>query len=148
MQEFHEGDLVEAVKGETVIRGRAIPHITGKLAPGECTAALSWYEANGFKVTVVEKAAAPLPTEPGWYETRNGGVLYLAKESADYAQRWLDALGEFILPTEVESFAPLARLEPVPVTAKRVLDAIRGRIGSIDSAHDFQAVAARFGVTE
>ena len=60
--EFAEGDLVEAVKGETAIRGR--------IGGGEIVEA-GWglpdlYE-EGFRVSLVEAAKPVLPTEPGWY---------------------------------------------------------------------------------
>lgn len=149
MQEFNEGDLVEAVKGETVVRGRARPHVSGGLAVGECMAAIAWYQANGFTVTILEKAAPKLPTEPGWYESEE----FPLGTSADYEPyslntdgKWYTADGQLLTPTGLREQGNLRRLEPVPVTAKKVLDALRGRIGSIDSAHDFQAVAAEFGV--
>ena len=154
MQEFHEGDLVEAAKGDESHRGRVVRRnnepllfdlgIGGSLY-------LDFLAEIGFTLTTVEKAAPTLPTEPGWYESE----LFPLGTEADYDPyslatdgKWYTSNGMPLEPEGMLRQGALRRLEPVPVTAKKVLDAIRARIGSIDSAHDFQAVATQFGVTE
>ena len=160
MQEFHEGDLVEAVKGETVIRARVEENNGTQGIPmgGIAYYYLKTLEADGFTLTVIEKAAPPLPTEPGWYLGRPGSRNYAhlqlcadadCEDSSEGPHWYRPDQSRVLDPSEVaEYYLPLERLELASVTAKKVLDAIRARIGSIDSAYDFQAVAAEFGVTE
>lgn len=166
MSEFNEGDLVEAVKGETVIRGRAWREPGNGTEPIlRLTLALSsdiaHLTANGYTVTVIEKAAPKLPTEPGVYVTPSGSQDYLDDYHTDHHEvHYLNTSGNWCdlgwgAPTRDDS---LTRLEPVPVTARRVLGKLdaasmhefKGR----DSAHraiyddSWNAVAAEFGVTE
>jgi len=53
---YQVGDLVEAVKGETTIRGRVVERASGDLGI-ELAAALIYYERLEFTITVIEKAA-------------------------------------------------------------------------------------------
>lgn len=127
IDQIREGDLVEAVKGEDVIRGRA--RLAGEDymwwigASGRSAGNL---EALGFTLTVVEKAAPPLPTEPGLYVDKDGDPWRF--------------LGGRPLNRE---WAPYTRLEPVPETVKRVADYLRG-YGRRLAADD---VEEHFGVT-
>ena len=154
-EEFHEGDLVEAVKGS----GRSLTRFYGELRStnwenGFTVQAdgyepeIAWLRERGFTVTVIEKAAPPLPTEAGLYRSSRADGIWVF--SLDRAGDWTLLNTNSLFPIgdgHLEQNAPFTRLEPVPVIAKKVLDALRGRIGSIDSAYDFQAVAAQFGVT-
>jgi len=59
--EFNEGDLVEAVKGGTVIRGRVCWVDAAVFALG----GLPFFPRAEWTVTVIEKAKPKLPEEPG-----------------------------------------------------------------------------------
>lgn len=153
MSEFNEGDLVEAVKGDTVIRGRL-----GRVPDGGSRPVLDLtiafrsdvlhLEANGYTVTVIERAKPELPTERGFYLSCNGlDVLYQGTDGS-----WSDDAKYGVEPVEVSrKHAPLTRLEPVPETAKKVLDRLSSfwEFGPPQNFLDeFAAIAAEFGVTE
>lgn len=129
MTEYNEGDLVEAVKGDTVIRGRLAPESFGC---GFGIVGMGWplnsLERVGFTLTVIEKAAPKnvLPTEAGVYADREGDFLIVYEDgdvqSVEVAKGHQSAKR---MPIAVDSdFAPYTRLEPVPVTVKKVLDAL------------------------
>ena len=151
MQEFHEGDLVEAVRGETVIRGRASHPQRGREALGISFVGIAWYYLDwladhGFTLTVIEKAAPPLPTEKGWYLANTGEAVYLAADGYWTAPASFGVTGE-----DMGKYAPFTRLEPVPATAKRVVDWIDEWEDSRDSWNRQDMVKeayAEFGVTE
>ena len=177
MQEFHEGDLVEAVKGETVIRGR-LKHVpdTGSRPVLNLTVALNsdtlHLEANGFTVTVIEKAAPPLPTEPGtviaiggWelvklrlYNAEQPGGWELLPAKDDQVRRSMDragvkaqcVYGDEWVRAEAEQDRDGFRVisEPAPITAKRVLASVELLYGSRSRVDLLAEVAAEFGVTE
>ena len=130
MTEYNEGDLVEAVKGETVIRGPLV-NICGlgrslclKLTLGIETD-LIHLEANGFTITVIEKAApvVVLPTKPGAYMSNRGSLWVL-----DDNHHWLDFSAWSGNVNNVAAanpaYHPFTRLEPVSETAKKVLRAL------------------------
>ena len=121
MTEYNEGDLVEAVKGELLLRGRITHTPVGAgvvFAPGSFLT--STLKFAGYTITVIEKAAAVvvLPTEAG---------AYLDKQSDVWV---LDRHGEWMCPDspsdndQALNYAPFIRLEPVAVTAKKVLDRV------------------------
>lgn len=158
MSEYNEGDLVEAVKGDTVIRGRISDIGQGPFIdiPDPWTGTL---ENADFTVTVIEKAAPALPTEPGWYLSNGGGgAVYLGVDGS-----WSDDRNYGVNPGEIaRKHAPLTRLEPVPDTAKKVLDRVRTELLSttfrdsllgIEALNaavvrtDLNNIAAEFGVT-
>ena len=130
MNEYNEGDLIEAVKGEIVIRGR----LDYKLEV-ELTLALRsdvrHLIANGYTVTVIEKAPPknPLPTEPGVYVTdvsdlAGSVVLYRLNTYGEWSVMW--SIGAPEQRTEQAMIAgtsgeKLFRLELAHVTAKKVL---------------------------
>lgn len=164
MQEFHEGDLVEAVKGEAVMRARLVKdgeHLRLNPSP-YFIPKIEILLKDGYTVTVVEKAAAPLPTEPGVYITPSGSQDYLAEYHTDHHEvHYLNTAGNWC---DIGWGAPLShdsltRLEPVPVIAKRVLDDVKAASTSqpgnptsawrlsLDSI-DIAGIAAEFGVTE
>jgi len=115
MCEFNVGDLVEARKGELVIRDRVVMKSYG-LALGAMDWSLSGARLNGHTLSLVEAATPPLPTEPGAYMTVDGDVLTLDKPLLGWACGSLS-----ISAKSLE--LPLTKLEPVPDTAKKVIDA-------------------------
>ena len=124
MNEYNEGDLVEAVKGETVIRGLLV-NICGlgrslclKLTLGIETD-LIHLEANGFTITVIEKAA-PVVVLPKSTVKFASGPIVMWKENL---LGWVitghdDVWGnpDLIIKTFGSDFTIL---EPVSETAKK-----------------------------
>lgn len=151
MNEYNEGDLVEAVHKEgTVIRDRvarrkgSILH-EFKVATG--FAPLEELGNYGWTVTVVEKAApkVELPTEPGIYADRFGESATL-HESGRWFSHHDGSYTSEMNDAELRAFAPFTRLEPVPVTAKKVLDEVRKFAWADGYMSQLEAVAKEFGV--
>ena len=160
MTEYNEGDLVEAVKGESVVRGRI--HQGGEYRGnrgyrylGDSGALDEVYLKGGWTVTVIEKAApvVVLPTEPGAYASNQGSVFVLNSDGD-----WLDFSlwrGRVNNPAVANpAYHPFTPLEPVSETAKKVLDRIRkdssGDGGYFDhqyTARQLRELFAEFGVT-
>ena len=152
MTEYNEGDLVEAVKGTDVRRGLVTTpsgHLHAKLQ-SKC---LHNYEAEGWTLTVIEKAAPKnvLPTEAGFYvgdydRSPSGKILIELLGTAE----WVDNTDSRYLDVEwVQKLGNLTRLEPVPVTAAKVIDATLANVDPQLGAywHDkIRAVGAQFGV--
>ena len=134
MNDYNEGDLVEAVRGETIIRGRVKTTTDDKLWLGSSDRTISGLiSQGGFTITVIEKAPKnPLPTEPGLYVTDTsdpGGVfvLYRLNSHGQWFVMWTMAEAEqrtesaMIAGTNGEK---LFRLEPAHETAKKVLSRV------------------------
>ena len=154
MSEFNEGDLVEVERGEELYRGRWRQEAIFGYLPN---VALDWddLDAAGYTVTVIEKAAPPLPTEPGHYEDANGRHwLHQIHDGSAYGapdrdvDRWFNPDGVVENPTRIAGTLFLTKLEPVPVTAKRVLASIERLYGSRSRIDLLAEVAAEFGVTQ
>jgi len=129
IDQIREGDLVEAAKGETIIRGR----VNRDGVVGDSMRRTHGLERNGYTLTVVEKATPPPPTEPA-VPTEPGHYLSAA------GFHWEIGHGSYTLNP---LWAPYTRLEPVPDTVKRVADYLRG-YGRRLAADD---VEEHFGVT-
>ena len=130
MSEYQEGDLIEAVKGESVVRGRlhqgTQPYSKQYRYVGDF-ADVDYYIRQGFTVTVLEKAAPPLPTEPGHYLDKDG-------------HHWeLPSVGELD-----PYWAPYTRLEPVPVTVQKVIDYL---VSECANGWLIEGVRKHFGVS-
>ena len=139
---FNVGDLVEAVKGETVVRGR-VENRTGPdtaallgIANG---LALSHYRACDFTVTVIEKALPPLPTELGWYTDKTGG-LWAFKANGYFALDAGNCVGWFSAQLLQEEYAPFTRLASVAEVLKKVRNFCA-------ECGELEAIAAEYGVT-
>jgi len=147
MAKLNVGDLVEARKGERVIRDR----VTVKgchLVLGAMGWSLRDVRLNGYTLSLVE-AATPLPSEPGFYKDNEGDGWKLAAEDRYHEQSWyFDGL--YMTESEAAVSAPFTRLEPVPDTAKNVLDAtirtFNSKGGSIVDA--LISVSQEFGVSD
>ena len=144
MNAYNEGDLVEAVKGETHIRGKVwgceeqFVGLSRRTIPSLIN--------DGFKITALEKAPPKieLPTEPGYYLDNVRDVWIIR-----HGESRLRFDGSFDAHTEL--FAPFTRLEPVPETAKKVLDRLSSwwEFGPPKQfAAEFNAIAKEFGVSE
>ncbi|WP_193510445.1 hypothetical protein [Cryobacterium sp. BB736] len=125
--EFREGDLVEAVNGDTVIRGRlARDNFANDLGIRAASYNLRPLARDGFTITVIERAMPELPTDHGVYQAANGTTWTLFRNGD-----WFDnGDGSIAVQWSAHEFAdthgvlPFVRLEPVSVTAKKVLDAL------------------------
>lgn len=117
--EFSKGDLVEAVKGETVIRGRvrSTNNAYFWLTVDGIAATINHSEASGWAVAVIEKAAPKdvLPTEPGFYIDNQNDAWLLRADGEWFAltddnatRRVLDAVSTI----KPDNFAPFTRLVP------------------------------------
>lgn len=154
MTEYNAGDLVEAVKGDTVIRGR----ITGCSGDwvGTSRSQIPGLVKDGFTVTVIERATPPLPTEEGIYfprRTFSPGVRIVklsdgawrdpeGKPLNDASMKWLAG---------IHASGDLTLFEPVPVTAKRLIDRVIELDGGADGVRlsvlrISNELAAEFGV--
>lgn len=142
-----EGDLVEAVKGETVFRGR-VQLIKGMailpipcLAP-ESTTFLRNYELEGFTITVIEKAAPKI--EAGFYTTTNwGGVAWEIRDQEPRV-RCVSSGTDWVSSTAYE-FTKWVRLEPRADTAKAIINRLERRTKGV--ASELVDIAAEYGVT-
>ena len=108
--DFSEGDLVEAVKGETVIRGRLEDKYLSRLI-SETGWPVDSLKSKGFTVTLIESAANRLPTEPGMYIDKDDDYWYL-KADGDWV--CLSQYGEFDVDEsyDAKNFVPFTRLIP------------------------------------
>ena len=125
MSDFNVGDLVEARKGECIIRDRVqvSERWPDSLFLGDSPYAeiLNWYTVHGFTLSLVEAATPPLPTEPGVYLDKWRDTWQLSEETSAFAERWF--LGsDFMTHNVARGYAPFTKLEPVPDTAKKVID--------------------------
>lgn len=126
MTEYNIGDLVEAVKGESVIRGR----LDDQLDLDPIGWDIPYFVQDGYTVTVVERAAltVELPTESGLYADDDGDAWLLSPTGKFIP---LTDLSSRRIPTDVadalkaEDFVPFTRLESRAETAKAVIDSIR-----------------------
>ena len=141
MTEYTAGDLVEAVKGESLVRGRLVESL-GILGLGADGGTIHWYEYRGYTITVIEKATpvVVLPTEPGLYQDCEGDPWRLGR------------LGWKLLTSDPpdafkpEEHVPFTRLAPVSETAKKVLDRVAKVWPWSTSTTMLNRVAIDFGV--
>jgi hypothetical protein len=155
---YAEGDLVEAVKGDAVVRGRIYDRSFNAWAINEF-AAIEHYERNGFTVTVIEKAKPKvvLPTEPGWYMARYGrsnySILQLCADddcpTPDVGPHWYHPTDRRNLSAEevTDYYLPLERFDARAVTAKTVLAAVAIDYGRMSKVDLIEKVGKQFGVT-
>ena len=152
MSEYNEGDLVEAVKGDTVIRGR-LDHRAELTLTTALTSDMRHLKATGYVVTVIERATPPLPSEAGIYVDRDGDT-WLHTNTGGWSFLTDGYHRVRIVDIDAAENAPFTRLEPAPVTAKRISDWLwehRNDIKGTDS-DEWRALCydleKTFGVTE
>ena len=151
MSDFNEGDLVEAVKGETSIRGQLWRDSAGFLMVGASVWAVEDLIHEEWGITVAKKATPPLPDDPGavisWVTKFYTGLAVLEK-----TDQWCYngvTLNGAALRQEIGE-ASIVPLESVPVTAKRVLDRLANfwEFGPPKNfQEEFAQIATEFGVT-
>tara|TARA_R110002124_G_scaffold163088_5_gene330414 strand:- start:2638 stop:3126 length:489 start_codon:yes stop_codon:yes gene_type:complete len=146
------GDTVRAEREGCVITGKVIdryrcPYDTETYALIVRVAGLVdsfRLDRPEWQLSVPAKPAVELPTEPGHYLDREGNGWHIRKGATSS------------LP---EEWAPYTRLEPVAVTAKKVLQDVRialqcMRDGTrpngefIINTNDIDKIATRFGVSD
>lgn len=126
MSDWREGDLVEATKGETVIRGRLQasgydnPDLVLTLALRSDPLHLI---ANGFEVTVIERGPDPLPVAPGYYADKNGGVWQVSAHG--YLAVDVKGSAGWFTGDHLQQFAPFTRLRPEREVAADVIESVR-----------------------
>lgn len=133
MSDWRKGDLIEATKGERVIRDRAAQGEGqiwgGRLYLGTPSLftpnTLASYEASGYELRLIERAPEPLPTEPGIYQGQHGDAWTLHRNGA-----WIHH-GDGSLAVEWSAkdmqginSLPLVRLRPVREVAAEVISQI------------------------
>jgi len=130
MTEYNEGDLIEAIKGERVIRDRvhvgSLPFFsTAAVYLGEPRligpSLIEAYVGEGYTITVIETA------KPKFELPAEKFAAYTDKYGTDV---WVtDGNGHLACITSrsssPEKYAPFTRLEPRAVTAAAVIEAIR-----------------------
>ena len=138
MSEFNEGDLVEAVKGCSVICGYL--NSDRDIVTENVTHTPAFLRNNGWTVAVIEKATPPLPTEKGYYRSGAQGSVN-GTVQLDNDSRWWWVGNEYRpaperIPTDqVPKYMPPTLLEPVAATAS-----IGSRYTSMSTGTIFSAV--------
>jgi hypothetical protein len=155
MGDYNEGDLIEAVRGESVIRGRVAERMVK-----DSLRSVDGLLQDGYTITVIEKAKSQMPTVEGWYSVDKTGHPSCRLLSLNHGRlREFLPSGQapdgFHTPSDLAESAiregRLTKLEPVPETAKRVLERLASWWENGPPAawvEEFNAVAVEFGVTK
>ena len=153
MNEYNEGDLIEAVKGDIRISGP----LTETRYSGLGIDGMGWPVGSlireGFTITVIEKAKpkVELPTEPGIYQYGTHGETVALLRTGDWYCHGDGSLGWEMTLEDVADFGPYTRLEPRAETAKAAANFV---LRLIDNGQTFteetvlKAIEAEFGVTK
>ena len=108
------GDLVKLERGDEVL----IFRVSG------VNSVTHWISgAGGWSLFVQSPPAVVLPTERGAYHTSTGS-LFVLNAKGDWLDFSLGGGGVNNRAANNPAYHPFTRLEPVPVTAKKVLDRI------------------------
>lgn len=156
MSEYNVGDLVEAVRGEDVARSRLVqsrfkantgePGLFLEKFPGIPYVNSDEAGRRGWTFRVIEKTAPPLPTEPGWYLSCDGFPWEVQTNEHGSPEWYCD--NSFVALNVATQYAPFTRLEPVPATARRVINRLLEELDEADWAHcerTISDIAAEFG---
>jgi hypothetical protein len=157
------GDTVRATRNDDAITYEVVDKyiaITGD-APYALVVrpvGLTWQtrlDRNVWSLSVPAKPAVELPTEVGHYEDMSGRHwLHQIHDGASYGcpdrdvDQWVNAAGHVAIPEP--AVLPLSKLEPVAVTAKKVLDRVHEvwRESFISVPDALSQVLVEFGVSE
>ena len=148
MTDFSEGDLIEATKGESVLRGRLV----WTEQPGLIISKTDWgvtsLEIDGWTLTVIERATPPLPTAKGWYMDGRGVLWDLRHNSHGDPEWYCD--DDFVGLPHVEQYGPFVQWAPVADTAKKVLDRFEEVFNAsfIQLPDALESVRTEFGATK
>ena len=138
MQEFNEGDLVEAVKGERVVRDRITkpsnPFFAADLYLGTPSviglSSVASYINAGYTLTLIEKAAPPRPwlcAEVGeTWRLEPFGCNYNVVRSVDRYFTRANVFGAVeVIPLDDARITDAVKLESVTDQAARILPSLR-----------------------
>jgi hypothetical protein len=142
MSDYNEGDLVEAVKGKSSIRGLLVKTFSG-LSLQDVGWSVEGLRGDDWTVTVIERAKPALPTEPGAYKY-DGGWCHVAV--LNDVGEWRDVYGNRLTVTHLDA-SSLTRLKPVAETAKKVLDRVEQYLMGAVPLAALNDLRREFGVT-
>jgi len=143
------GDTVRAMRAEQMLTGKVIDRLFSESTIEDAVYAIVLevpdladvltIHHGYWQLSVPAKPAVELPDEPGIYLTSAETVVELEADG-----RWFDRVDNLMSYKRVSDAAPFTRLEPVAVTAKKVLHFFEH-----DMSDDvFEAARKEFGVTE
>ena len=147
MTEYNEGDLVEAIKGDSFMRARLI-EVHGLLVLEALGGTIQWYEKNGWTTAVIETAPPKVVLPKATVMFNGGFVATWWDESLSWSITGADrAWGD---PDEILRHfgSDFTILEPVPETAKKVLDRVRAYLMSSVSLSALNDLRREFGATK
>jgi len=134
------GDRVRLVQPNGDVAEFAASGVTREWLDSQKT---SYYQREGWQLYVT-RPAVTLPTEPGFYTDIKGDPWKLASNGYWYDKGYINGPSNQDYDY-IKSRAPFTRLEPVPVTARKVLDwALAVGLSDLDVLNGYK----EFGVTE
>jgi len=152
--EFNHGDLIEAVKGDDLLRGRGWFDCSGPMMVGSSGCSTDGLTTRGYTVRVIEKAKPPLPSEPGitirWESPYCMHLAILEK-----ADQWLHCERTYTNAQMVVRIADTVQgdyaftpLRPAAeVAAEVIADMEREYETAFSSANALENVAVKWGAT-
>ena len=145
MTEYTAGDLVEAVKGTTVVRARLVER-GAYLALGVDLGTVLYYENHFYTITVIEKAAPVVVLPKATVKFANGPIVMWKESFLGWViTGFEDVWGNPALITQTFG-SDFTILEPVSETAKKVLDRVNKVWPWGSSTAMLRRVAEEFGV--
>ena len=144
--EYREGDKLTFQRRTSRVTGVVARHGLTVIVEEFDAVTIAWLKDSGWSVVDVERATPPLPTEPGIYSDVDGDIwlLSLTRVWTILTDEHRARITDDVAP---EDGAPFTRLEPVPATAKRVLDRVRTLFGAgALMLAEVDEIVAEFGV--
>jgi hypothetical protein len=132
------GQRVKLTNAESIVFGRRIrfnPNLPllFEVRPDGAGWYLPFDLEDSWSLFVQAPPAVVLPTEPGGYLDKNGTAWQIT--------------ARFPFREDLHAkYAPFTRLEPVPETAKKVLDRVSEILRGISLPNEFGSLGAEFGV--
>ena len=148
--QVHRGDSARAMRAQQMLTGKVVDRYI-KTAGGvpyalvihllDSGEQVEVRVINGWQLSVPAKPAVVLPTEEGIYMDVSGSPWEL--RFFFEAVMWKFG-GDLQTDSQAELYAPFTRLEPVAVTAKKVIEFIESDL----SCDSYDTARKEFGVTE
>ena len=143
MNKYNEGDKISATIGTAELTGDVtFEFLAGAATIKDSGMFLRSLEASGWDVVITEPAPRKwvMPTEYGYYLDTEGEVWELSN-------LWFHRL--FDLEDSAEDYGPFVPLEPVPATAKVLLDRMTDLLLGGSGPHGaVELLRQEFGVDE